>query len=123
MKHLYTLCLAAAFLIPVITKAQTPDWSTSVAPIIYNNCTKCHHADGIAPVPFESYQQVVNYSSLIPNKINNRLMPPWPPDATYRHFVNERVLTQGQIDTINAWITGGTPEGNESLAPPVPHFP
>src|SRR5579872_6848957 len=120
MKQLYSLCLAVCFLMPGLLKSQTPDWSTSVAKIIYDNCTKCHNSNGIAPTPFESYSDVVNWSYLIPSYINSRKMPPWPPDATYQHYVNERVLSQGQIDTINAWINGGNPEGNEALAPPVP---
>ena len=122
MKQLYTLCIALCLVGLNMAQAQTPDWSTGVAHIVYDNCTKCHNSTGIAPFPLESYTDAVNYSSVIPNYINNRLMPPWPPDPTYRHYVNERVLTQAQIDTINAWINGGTPEGNESLAPPVPVF-
>lgn len=118
MKQFFTVSLILGYL--GLLKAQTPDWSTSVASIIYNNCTKCHNTDGIAPFPLQSYQDAVNYSAVIPSYINSRTMPPWPPDPTYRHYVNERVLTQGQIDTINDWINGGTPEGNEALAPAPP---
>jgi hypothetical protein len=122
MKQLYTLCLATFFLGLNFIQAQTPNWSSNVASIIYNNCTKCHNTDGIAPFPLESYDNAVAYGSIIPTYINNGTMPPWPPDPTYRHYVNERVLTQAQIDTIDAWVAGGTPEGDEAVAPPVPHF-
>lgn len=121
MKQVYVLCFATLFAVLKLN-AQVPDWSTSVAPIIYNNCTKCHSTGGIGPFTLESYQDAVDNNHLIPTNINNHKMPPWPPDPTYRHYVNERVLTQGQIDTIDAWINGGMPEGDESLAPPVPHF-
>ena len=122
MKQLYALCIAVSLLGPNLIKAQTPDWSTGIAPIIYNNCTKCHHTNGIAHYPFESYADVVRYSLVIPQYLDSGLMPPWPPDPTYRHYVGERILSRGAIDSIEAWISGGTPEGNEALAPPVPVF-
>jgi hypothetical protein len=122
MKKNYTGFITLLSLFPVALIAQTPDWSTGIAQIFYNNCTVCHNHAGIAPFPIESYNDAVNYSGIMPGYINTKLMPPWPPDPTYRHFVNERVLTQGQIDSINDWINGGTPEGDPNLAPPVPHF-
>ena len=120
MKQLYAIVLGIFSLSPGFLKAQTPDWSTGIAGIVYNNCTKCHNTDGIAPFPLQSYQDAINDTAIIPAYINNRTMPPWPPDPTYRHYVNERVLSQGQIDSIDAWIAAGAPEGNEALAPAPP---
>ena len=38
-------------------------------------------------------------------------MPPWTPDEGYSHFVGERVLTEGEIATLSAWVAAGKPEG------------
>src|SRR5258708_23813278 len=49
-------------------------------------------------------------------------MPPWSADPKYGHFLNDRTLTQAQIDTIVAWVDGGAKEGTEKL-PVAPKFP
>ena len=49
-------------------------------------------------------------------------MPPWPPQAGYGDFQDERRLTQEQIRTIAAWVRAGRPEGPLSDIPAPPHF-
>jgi hypothetical protein len=39
-------------------------------------------------------------------------MPPWPADAGYTHFINERVLSQGNIDLIKKWVESGCLPGD-----------
>lgn len=102
--------------------AQTPTWSGDVAAIVYNNCTKCHNSNGIAPMPFESYQNAYDFSAQIKVAVVTREMPPWPPDRNYRGFAHERTLTPQQIQTISDWVDAGSPEGNPAEAPPVPNF-
>ncbi|MCY7409142.1 MAG: T9SS type A sorting domain-containing protein, partial [Chitinophagales bacterium] len=102
--------------------AQTPDWSTSVASIIYNNCSTCHHEGAIAPFSLMSYADAVDNGTLIQADVVAKKMPPWPADPTYNHLRNERVLSDNEISTINDWVNGGMPEGDESLAPPAPVF-
>lgn len=40
-------------------KAQTPTWSENIAPIIYSNCTKCHHPGGLGTGSFLEFADVV----------------------------------------------------------------
>ena len=46
-------------------------------------------------------------------------MPPWHLDRTVgiTEFKNDRSLTQDQIDTVVAWVDGGSPMGNAADMP------
>jgi len=48
-------------------------------------------------------------------------MPPWFADARFGKFANDKSLTQSEIDTIEAWVDAGAPQGQGS-APPAPRF-
>ena len=102
--------------------AQTPDWSTKVAPILYNHCTSCHRAGGIAPFPLITYNDAVTQSVSIKADVISKKMPPWSPDPAYAHMAHERILSSADIATIKNWVDGGTPQGNPALAPPVPVY-
>jgi mono/diheme cytochrome c family protein len=104
-------------------RAQSgPTYAGSVAGILYQNCTSCHHTGGIAPFPLESYASAVPRAASIKDAVLERHMPPWPPDPGYSRFHGERTLTKAQIDSIVAWVDAGTPRGNAATEPPVPVF-
>lgn len=102
--------------------AQVPDWSTSIANLVYTNCSSCHHNGGIAPFPLTSYNDAVSNAFSIKTKVQNRSMPPWPADPAYRHFAYEMVLDSLEIAAISDWVDNGTPLGNIALEPPAPVF-
>jgi mono/diheme cytochrome c family protein len=113
-------------LIPILwninSKAQTPTWSETIAPILYANCTKCHHPGGLGGSSFIDYQNVVDRKYGISYQVENKTMPPWPGDPTYRHYADERILKQSEIDAIVSWVKNGTPEGDVSKAPKKPVY-
>jgi hypothetical protein len=103
-------------------KAQTPVWSTDVAPILFNKCASCHRPTGIAPFSLLTYNDAKSEAGSIASAVQTRNMPPWPPDPAYNALAHERLLTQNEIDKIKNWVTGGTPQGDPNLAPPQPQF-
>ncbi len=105
-----------------ITKAQTPYWSETIAPIFYANCTKCHHPGGLGKGSFVDYADAVSGKNTIRYQVENKTMPPWPGDPNYRHYADERVLKQSEIDAIVSWVSNGTPEGDKSKAPAKPIY-
>ncbi len=120
MRNIILIC---SFLFTVFfTRAQSPNWSEHIAPIIYNKCAKCHHTGGIAPFALMSYQEVSNASYYIADAVSERRMPPWPPSPSYNSFAHQRVLSQQEIDLIDQWHANGAPQGNPDLAPPPPVF-
>jgi FlgD Ig-like domain len=113
------LLLATAIVVTSIANAQTT--YKDVAPIFIAQCTSCHHAGGIQ-FPLTSYTDVVNNSTAISNDVQTGKMPPWPADATYKHYTHERVLTTTEVSTVVNWINAGLPAGDTTLAPPVPSY-
>ena len=103
-------------------RAQTVTFSEHIAPIIYNNCTACHRAGEIGPIPFTNYAEVAAYAATIQYVTQNRYMPPWKPDPNYSRHMGERTLTQSEIDLIARWVEDGFPQGDSALEAPLPTF-
>ncbi len=116
-KILFTLC-SSAF---ISLQAQTITWAEHIAPILFTNCAPCHHGTA-GHANLTRYSEAFTYSSVIDYFVNNRMMPPWPPDPSYRHFTGQRVLSTQEISLINQWIASGSPSGDTTQAPPVPVF-
>lgn len=102
--------------------SQTPTWADQIAPILYNNCTSCHHFGGLAPNPLVTYSDAYNNRYLMKSYIETGYMPPWPPDAGYKHLAFERVISASDKNKISQWVLGGAPEGNPANAPTAPVY-
>ena len=46
-----------------------PTFTRDVAPILYKNCTSCHRAGEIGPMPLVSYQDVRPWAKSIKSKV------------------------------------------------------
>jgi FlgD Ig-like domain len=101
------------------SKAQTV--YADVAPIFIANCTSCHHNGGIE-FPLTSYNDLVGNSYSILEVIQSGYMPPWPPDANYKHYANERILSDFDKNILIDWINNGMIPGDTSLAPTIPTY-
>ena len=93
-----------------------------VAPILYEKCVRCHREGEIAPMPLLTYNETRPWARAIKQKVVSREMPPWHADPQYGEFQNDSQLTQSEIDTIVAWVDGGSPAGNAADLPPMPVF-
>lgn len=100
-----------------------PTWSEDIAPIVYQNCAVCHRPGEAGPFPLLSYRDAAKRARTIARMVSSRSMPPWPADPEYSHFLNERLLSQEDIDLIVAWAAAGAPQGDSTLAPGPPAFP
>ena len=97
-------------------------FNRDIAPIIYENCTPCHRSGGAAPFSLTTFQQVNRKKNTILGVTQSGLMPPWPADRNYSHFLGERYLTEVDKQKIKDWIKGGAPEGDTSLLPDLPEY-
>lgn len=113
-----------AFSLPAFTvlRAQSVTWAEHVAPILYQNCTGCHHTGGIGHFSLVNYSDAAVIAGAIKNAVSTKKMPPWPPDPEYSVFAHERRLSDAQINTIVQWVDAGAPQGNPALAPPPPVY-
>lgn len=105
-----------------IAKAQVPTWNDNIACIVYTHCTNCHNPNGIAPSAYINYQDVLPYRFGIQTAVNNKIMPPYPPDLNYQRYAHEKYLTDQEIDLINQWVNGGAPEGDVANLPTPPVY-
>lgn len=103
-------------------RAQVADWSTGVAPILYNKCASCHHAGGAGHKDFTNYDTAVAFAGSVYYYTTQGIMPPWPPNPAYRTYAHERRLSNQEIQTIQSWVNNGTLLGDTALAPPKPVF-
>jgi len=118
----------ATFLASLSAFAQSSDqqitFSRDIMPILQENCQDCHRAQGIAPMPLMTYEEVRPWAPLIQLKVVERLMPPWHIDRTIgiQQFKNDRALSDEQVAMISAWVEAGAPEGNPADLPPPREF-
>lgn len=113
-----------AFLCVIFSCKAQITFSEHVAPIIYNKCSSCHHLGGIAPLPFTSFTEVKKHIGMIMMAaVDTKFMPPWMPDTSYSHFIDERILTEAEAGILKKWVTDGMPQGNIAAEPDLLLFP
>lgn len=99
-----------------------PTWSEDAAEVFYNNCTVCHHPEGVAPFSLLEYSTAYDYRSLIEEYVTFNIMPPWSADSSFQHYFGERIMTEYERNTIIDWANEGGLEGDPELAPPPPVY-
>ncbi len=107
------------------TEEQIPEtvtWSGEVAKILYSNCTPCHREGESGPFPLLSYADAVKKAAKIRFVTQSGYMPPWPADASYTHFVGERVLSSSEKKIIKVWVDQGMPRGDSLKEPRPPEY-
>jgi Flp pilus assembly protein TadD/mono/diheme cytochrome c family protein len=115
------LILAAA-LSGVNAAAQDVTWSHQIAPLVYNNCTTCHHPGGAGPFSLLTYEDARRWGSQMAAVTASRYMPPWLPEHGYGDFADERRLTNDEIALIAKWVQTDMPQGDPSASPPAPIY-
>ncbi len=108
-------CLAGAPP-PVVT------FQKHIAPILFQHCVPCHRPGESAPFSLLTYADAKKIPRRIATVTRGRTMPPWLPEAGYGEFLQERRLSDEQIQLIAKWAEAGAPEGLASDSPPLPVF-
>lgn len=98
-------------------------FSEHVAPILFNNCTRCHRTGEAAPFALMNYQDAKKRARQIAEVTHKRFMPPWHAEPGFVEYSNERRLTDDQIAMLNAWHQQGAKEGDPAKTPALPKFP
>ena len=106
----------------VSAHAQTVTFAKDIAPIIYANCSKCHHTGEVAPFPLMSYADVKSHGPTISLVTQIHFMPPWKPEPGWTSYRDERRLTPAQISLIQQWVQAGMPEGDPTTEPKPPSY-
>ncbi len=123
------LTIAVAMMKDHVVAAQGPvphqntavTWSGQIAPLVYGNCTTCHHPGGAGPFSLLTYPDGRRWGPQMAAVTSSRYMPPWLPEPGYGDFADERRLSREQIALIAKWVAG-MPEGDASTAPQPPAY-
>ncbi|MFT7589683.1 MAG: hypothetical protein ACI959_001903 [Limisphaerales bacterium] len=105
-----------------IVEAAIPTWHKNIEGIIHNNCMPCHHQGGAGPFPLVSYKDVAKRKKMVGMMTMSKIMPPWPADRKFSHFLGERGLSDKQIMMIQKWIEEDAPLGDENIVRALPNF-
>jgi Flp pilus assembly protein TadD/mono/diheme cytochrome c family protein len=97
-------------------------WSHQIAPLVYNNCTTCHHPGGAGPFSLLTYEDAKRWGTQMAAVTSSRYMPPWLPEHGYGDFADERTLTGDEIALIAKWVQTGMPQGDASASPAPPQY-
>ena len=122
MTKKFTLVCLVLFFVKA-GSAQSFNWATDVAPILYNNCTTCHHDGGLAPFSLLDYNDAYQQRHNISHDVSIKKMPPWSPDPAYTRLAHERLLTPREISIITNWVSQGAAMGDTAQAPVKPVYP
>ncbi|MFP6581525.1 MAG: hypothetical protein VCD00_03100 [Candidatus Hydrogenedentota bacterium] len=94
------------------------NWGKDIRPILEEKCMSCHHPGGMAPdyVNLTIYGDDTNpgaraWAVAIEEEVLTDRMPPWQADARFGKFDSSKHLTELEVDTIIAWVRGGSPQG------------
>ena len=93
-----------------------------VAPILFQNCARCHRPGEAAPFSLLTFQDAKKRGKQITEVTQQRVMPPWHADHGYVEFSNERRLSDEQITLLGAWHRQGMKEGDPAKLPALPKF-
>jgi len=92
-------------------------WYRDVLPIARQHCQGCHSPDGIGPFSMMSYADIEPEIDKIGMNVAARIMPPWMPDPSCGSFVDDRRLSDDDMNTITQWVAEGGLAGDPSQAP------
>src|SRR5215831_11319353 len=97
---------------PAVTYPPKSDvsYSNDIAPILAENCARCHRERGIAPFAMNSYAIVKGFAPMIREVVLTKRMPPGQIDPHIGHFKETYTLTPEQTQKLVHWIEDGAPQ-------------
>ena len=109
-------------LIPLVASAATAESSgvtfyRDVQPILQKRCQVCHRPGEAGEGSFLTYESTRPWARAIKTAVLLRKMPPWFASPEYGHFLNDRRLTDREIQTLVAWVDADAPAGDPKDKP------
>jgi hypothetical protein len=94
-----------------------------VAPILWNNCARCHRPGDVGPFPLLTYRDAAKRADFIREVTESGQMPPWKAHPGAGVFLDAPRLTVLEKETLARWAEAGCPEGDPADLQPSPRFP
>lgn len=99
-----------------------PTYTKDVAPILFENCASCHREGQVGPMSLLTYQEVRPWAKSIQKNVAEGAMPPWDADHGFGPWIDDRSMSQAEIDTVVNWVEQGAKRGNPKDMPDSPTF-
>lgn len=106
---------------PADRSTPTPTWHGEAHAIVAKKCTGCHASGGLAPFELTTYADVAIRKEAVRIAVETRAMPPWQADRCCNHYFEDRSLDDREYATLMRFLTEGLPEGDPSMATPIPN--
>jgi len=97
-------------------------YAKDVSRLMQKHCQECHRPNQIGPFSLLTYDDVVAWSSMVREVVEEKRMPPWHADPKHGKFANDRSLNKTEIETLTKWIDGGMPKGDDKDMPKAKEF-
>ena len=98
-------------------------FNKDVAPILWNNCARCHRPGDVGPFPLLRYRDAAKRASDLIDVVESGQMPPWKAHPGAGVFLDTPRMTVLEKETLARWVEAGCPEGSPDDLPPMPRFP
>ncbi len=93
-----------------------------VAPILWNNCARCHRPGNIGPFSLLTYRDARKRAGFIREVTESGQMPPWKAHPGAGVFLDAPRLSVLEKATLARWAETGCDEGDRADLPPMPSF-
>lgn len=97
-------------------------FTKQVSRILNRHCVECHRAGEIGPFALTDYDEVVGWTDMMLEVIEQQRMPPWHASDLHGSFANARRMPEEDKQTLRAWVDAGAPFGDASDLPPPAVF-
>jgi mono/diheme cytochrome c family protein len=89
------------------TQGKKVSYAKDVAPILADNCARCHREGGIAPFAMNSHAIVQGFAPMIREVVLTKRMPPAQIDPHVGEFKETYTLTPEETQKLVHWIEAG----------------
>jgi hypothetical protein len=103
-------------------EGETITFAKHVAPILWNNCARCHRPGQIAPFSLLSYRDAAKRATFIRDVTATGQMPPWKPHPAAGVFRDAPRLSITEKETLRRWAETGCEPGDLASLPAPPRF-
>lgn len=91
----------------VAHKKSPLSYTKDVAPILAENCARCHREGGIGPFAMNSHAMIQGWAPMIREVVMAKRMPPGQVDPHVGDIINTYALSPEQSQTLVHWIEAG----------------
>ncbi|QDT11263.1 redoxin domain-containing protein [Stieleria marina] len=88
-----------------------------VSRVLRRHCVECHRDGEIGPFALTDYNEIVGWSEMMLEVIDQKRMPPWHASDDHAKIANARKMSDRDKELLAEWVAGGMPYGQASDLP------